>query len=387
MAIKTYSAKKHGKKMLSAHFAVGEFASAYCDKILIDTELITLLEKVFAHFSCSKIIISSGYRPPVEDKAVGGSGSGYHVRGQAADFCAYDANGKKIDSSKVVLYLEDIGVNGIGYRCGGSPVYTHVDTRTEYKWYGDEANGKSCTSFYTYLGVKKTAEKKPAESKPTTSTPAKKNMNISDAGVELIKSYEGLSLKACKALPTEQYYTIGYGHYGSDVKPTDTITAEGAKQLLKKDLVFYVEHVNNALKVEVTQNQFDACVSLAYNIGVYGFAESDLVKYLNAGKFFKACAEFTLWRKSGGNIIAGLQNRRTKELRLFIKGNKVKLTAEMNVREKAGTSAKIVKTLAKGKSIKITDISINYTDAAIDIWGKYSGGWICLKQGATFYAK
>lgn len=378
MAIKTYSAKKHGKKMLSAHFAVGEFASAYCDKILIDTGLITLLEKVFAHFSCSKIIISSGYRPPAEDIAVGGSGSGYHVKGQAADFCAYDAKGNRIGSDKIALYLEDIGVNGIGYRCGGSSVYTHVDTRTEYKWYGDEATGASCTSFYTYLGVKKST---------TSTATGKKTMNISDAGVELIKSYEGLSLKACKALPTEEFYTIGYGHYGQDVKPTDTITAEGALKMLKNDLKFYVKHVNDALKVEVTQNQFDACVSLAYNIGVYGFADSDLVKYLNTGKFFKACAEFTLWRKSGGNIIIGLQNRRTKELRLFIKGNKVKLTETMNVREKASTSAKILKTVAKSKSIKITDVSVNYTDAAIDIWGKYSGGWVCLKQGSTFFAK
>lgn len=386
MAVKIYSYKNHGKKMLSAHFAVGEFASAYCDKILIDTSLVTLLEKVFAHFSCSKIIISSGYRPPAEDIAVGGSGTGYHTKGQAADFCAYDANGNRIGSDKIALYLEDIGVNGIGYRCGGSSVYTHIDTRTGCKWYGDEANGASCTSFYTYLGVKKSATT-PAKTTTTPTTTEKKTMNISDDGVNLIKSYEGLSLKACKALPTEEFYTIGYGHYGQDVKPTDTITAEGALALLKSDLKLYVDGVNKALKVAVTQKQFDACVSLAYNIGVYGFMESDLVKYLNAGEFFKACAEFTLWRKSGGKIIIGLQNRRTKELKRFIVGNKVKLTAEMNVREGASTSKTIKKTIAKGKSIKITDVSVNYTDTAIDIWAKYSGGWVCLKQGNTFYAK
>ena len=166
MAVKIYSYKNHGKKMLSAHFAVGEFASAYCDKILIDTSLVTLLEKVFAHFSCSKIIISSGYRPPAEDIAVGGSGTGYHTKGQAADFCAYDANGNRIGSDKIALYLEDIGVNGIGYRCGGSSVYTHIDTRTK-KWYADEANNTNCTSFYTYLGVKKSKTK---TAKTTTQT-------------------------------------------------------------------------------------------------------------------------------------------------------------------------------------------------------------------------
>ncbi|MBQ7505299.1 MAG: glycoside hydrolase family protein [Ruminococcus sp.] len=390
MVVKTYSLKKDGNKFLSDHFQVKEFASigqgkTYSDTVLIDSALVTLLEKVYKHFNCSSIVISSCYRTAAHDIAVGGSGSGYHVKGQAADFCCYDKNKKAIESKKIVLYLEDIKCYGIGYKCGGSTTYTHADTRAaSAKWWGDESRNfldisqlGGYSSFYDYLGV----------SKSTTAT-GKKTMKLSTDGLNLIKSYEGLSLKACKALPTEQYYTIGYGHYGPDVKPGQTITQAAALRLLNEDCKKFVNAVNKALKVSVTQNQFDAMVSLAYNIGVNGFAESDLVKYLNAGKFFKACAEFPLWRRDEKkNIVPGLQNRRTKELKRFIVDSSVTLTDKMNVRSGAATSKKVVKVLASGSKIKITDVVVNYSSTAIDIWGKCSAGWVCLKQGSTFYAK
>lgn len=391
MAVKTYSYAKDKNKMLSDHFAVGEFASIgqgklYSDKILIDTALITLLEKVFAHFKCSKIIISSGYRTSAHDKAVGGSGSGYHVKGQAADFCCYDKNGNMIDSKKVACYLEDIKCYGIGYKCGGAQYYTHADTRAAAnKWWGDESKNfmsvtaiNGSTSFYTYLGIAKTS---------TTTVTTKKSMNISDNGVNLIKSYEGLSLKACKALPTEQYLTIGYGHYGADVKAGQTITEAEAVKLLKSDLKTYVSAVNSALKVTVTQNQFDALVSLCYNIGTNGFKSSDMVTLLNQSKLMRAACEFVLWRKSGGNIIAGLQNRRTKELNTFLKGVSYTLNSVMNVRSGPGTNYSVKKTLAKGKSVKITEVRVNYSTTNIDIWVKTSHGWLCLKSGNEYYFK
>ncbi|MCH5299209.1 MAG: glycoside hydrolase family protein [Ruminococcus sp.] len=387
MAVKTYSLKKDGKKMLSAHFAVSEFASTngskvYSDTVLIDTALITLLEKVFAHFKCSKIIISSGYRTAEHDKAVGGSGSGYHVKGQAADFCCYNKNGKQINSKKVACYLEDISCYGIGYKCGGNQYYTHADTRTAAcKWWGDESkNFKSITtingskSFYDYLGIEK-----------TTATDTKKTMKISTDGINLIKSFEGLSLKAYKAVSTEKYYTIGYGHYGADVKPTQTITEAEAEALLKSDITTYENAVNKALKVSVTQSQYDSMVSLCYNIGTGGFTSSDMVAYLNKGNLWKAASEFPLWRKSGGAILVGLQNRREKELRNFIVGCSFKLNSTMNVRKSASTSATILKTLAKGKSVKVTDVKVNYSPSNIDIWCKCSAGWICFKQGNTHF--
>lgn len=392
MSIKKYSLKKSGDTYLSDHFQVKEFASVgpgktYSDTVLIDTALVKLLEKLYKHFNCTSIIISSGYRTSAHDIAVGGSGRGYHVKGQAADFCCYDKNKKAIPSSKVVLYLEDIKCYGIGYRCGSSDIYTHADTRAESsKWWGDEARNfasitsiDSSTSFYSYLGVKKTST--------TTTTAKKKTMSISDAGVDEIKFYEGLSLVACKALPTEEYLTIGYGHYGADVKPGQTITKKGALELLKKDLKDYVAGVNKVLKVSVTQNQFDALVSFAYNCGIYGLKSSDLMTYLNNGEIFKAAAEFPLWRKSGGAIIPGLQNRRARELKLFMKGETFTLTDKMNVRKSASTGAAIVKTVKSGTKVKVTDISISYSPSQIGIWCKCSAGWICFKQGDSLFAK
>lgn len=159
MSVKKYSFKKDGETKLSPHFKVREFrCKDGTDKILIESGLIEFLEKVYAHFDCSKINITSGYRTSKHDKAVGGRGAGSHVKGKAVDFVAYDKNGYAIPSKEVALYLEDLGVRGIGYRCGGSTNATHMDInyRTR-KWYGDEKKSMTASigaTFYRYLGVK-----------------------------------------------------------------------------------------------------------------------------------------------------------------------------------------------------------------------------------------
>ncbi len=163
MSVKTYSLKKDGNKKLSGNFKVREFrCKDGSDMILIESGLLTYLEKVHEHFNCSKINVNSGYRTPSHDKKVGGKGSGNHVQGKAVDFVAYDKNGDRIPSREIALYLEDLGVLGIGYRCGGSSTATHMDInyRTK-KWYGDEAKSMSASigdSFYDYLNVKYTAK-------------------------------------------------------------------------------------------------------------------------------------------------------------------------------------------------------------------------------------
>lgn len=142
-------------------------------------------------------------------------------------------------------------------------------------------------------------------------------MNISQNGIDLIKSFEGFRGTAYKALPTEQYYTIGFGHYGADVEKGETITEAQAEELLKKDLQKYVDGVNDGLKCSVNQNQFDALCSLCYNIGISAFQSSTLLEKLNAGDVAGASAEFDLWIHSGGKVIDGLVNRRNKEQALF----------------------------------------------------------------------
>lgn len=228
-----------------------------------------------------------------------------------------------------------------------------------------------------YLGVKETS----------TSNTSSGGMKISDDGVNLIKSYEGLSLRACKALPTEKYYTIGYGHYGEDVKANQTITESEALALLKSDLAYFVKGVNSQLKVKVTQKQFDALVSFAYNCGLGGLEKSKIVEYLNNGKLFKACAQFPIYRHASGKVIPGLQNRREKELKKFMVGCTFKLNEIMNIRKSASTSASVLKTIAKGTKVKVSDIKIIFTpdDSDIEIWCKMSEGWICFKQGTTIF--
>jgi GH24 family phage-related lysozyme (muramidase) len=144
-------------------------------------------------------------------------------------------------------------------------------------------------------------------------------MNISQTGIDLIKGFEGLRLKAYKAVETEQYYTIGYGHYGSDVSRNESITKAQAEALLKKDLQRYVDAVEKYVKVKLNQNQFDSLVSFTYNCGIGALQNSTLLAKLNKGDYVGASKEFYKWNKSGGKVLKGLVTRRKKERDLFVK--------------------------------------------------------------------
>lgn len=144
-------------------------------------------------------------------------------------------------------------------------------------------------------------------------------MKISYIGLDLIKSYETLQLTAYRALKTEKYLTIGYGHYGPDVKEGQTITKEEATELLQKDVQTAENELNQLIKQNVllTQNQFDALCSLVFNIGVGNFRKSTLRKKL-LNHIQSVDCEFTKWVYSGGHYVQGLYNRRKKEVELFL---------------------------------------------------------------------
>jgi lysozyme len=139
-------------------------------------------------------------------------------------------------------------------------------------------------------------------------------MRISDNGLELIKSFEGLYLKAylCPA----KVWTIGYGHTGN-VKPGDVINRQQADELLRQDVEEFVAIVNTAVKVPLTQNQFDSLVSFVYNVGADAFRKSTLLRKLNAGDYAGAAQEFERWNKAHGVVLPGLVKRRKKERELF----------------------------------------------------------------------
>lgn len=138
----SYNLTTQGNLYLSPHFQVKEFKSPDSNTVKIDNRLIWILEKLYADFNCSKLIINSGYRTPTHDKKVGGDGKGYHTLGQAVDIKLFDKSGKIISAKLVCQKLCDYGnVFGVGYI---SETSTHVDTRPrENIWFGDETKGVS----------------------------------------------------------------------------------------------------------------------------------------------------------------------------------------------------------------------------------------------------
>ena len=140
---------------LSAHFNVSEFRCK-CGKshdTLLADELVEKLEQLYAALNCSKIIVTSGFRCSMHDRTVGGSGTGQHTKGNAADICCYGQDAQPISSRTVCCKAQDIGFGGIA-NITAAYQYTHVDVRTGSKWYGDEVKGNSTVTddFYKYFG-------------------------------------------------------------------------------------------------------------------------------------------------------------------------------------------------------------------------------------------
>jgi len=143
---------------------------------------------------------------------------------------------------------------------------------------------------------------------------------VSPFGVDLICSFEGKRLAAYD--DGVGVWTIGFGTTvypnGIKVKKGDTCTETQAKAYMAHDLKKFESAVNNAVKVPLKQNQFDALVSLAYNIGIGAFNKSTLVKKLNTKDIRGAANQFDVWVNAGGKRMQGLVNRRAKEKALFL---------------------------------------------------------------------
>lgn len=115
-------------------------------------------------------------------------------------------------------------------------------------------------------------------------------------------------------------WTIGCGHAGPEVREGMTITREQADALFKTDIRPCEAAVNANISVPLSQNQFDALCSFAFNVGLGGFQTSTLVKVLNAGKYEKVPDELRKWNKSGGKVNDGLINRRNSEIGQWARG-------------------------------------------------------------------
>lgn len=433
MSITYYNLAQDGEKFLSPHFQVKEFADPsdyervpFPETIPIHDKLPEILEKIYNNFGCTRGSINSGYRSPEADVDVGGTGGGPHTVGIAVDVYFYKGN-NPVPSRLVACFLKDLGIMGIGLNCGGNPNGTHFDLRhfgvwnDVNIWYGDEAkrdrNGNYALvekgDYYSYTGTSRAEVYSNAGLSASSNTfpipeTVTNSYTTSEKMVDIIKTYEGFSPKAVK-LTGEDYFTIGYGHYGSDVGANQTITDAEATELLRRDILKFENAVNTNVKVEISQSQFDALVSLSYNIGVGAIADSDTVQYLNEGKIGHAAVDIPSWRRGMGyQILAGLERRRQTELEFFAKGCDFILTENMNIRTGAGTNYP-VKTVSQitangrefvidktasasavfkeGTEITALEVKAVYSPERVDVWFRCPSGWICARTGDEVYVK
>ncbi|ARD62760.1 muraminidase [Kosakonia radicincitans DSM 16656] len=141
--------------------------------------------------------------------------------------------------------------------------------------------------------------------------------NTGAAGLTLIKSFEGLSLE--KYRDAVGKWTIGYGHL---ILPHENfpqaLSKVEAEDLLRADLGMTERGVHRLVTVDLNQNQFDALVAFAFNVGLGNLQNSTLLRLLNQGQYQEAADQLPRWNKAGGKILAGLTRRRDAERALFM---------------------------------------------------------------------
>lgn len=138
-------------------------------------------------------------------------------------------------------------------------------------------------------------------------------MKVSQSAINLIKAFEGCKLCAYKVSKKDKYYTIGYGHYGKDVTAGMGITQSVADALLIKDLEKFEKHVSSFEKYyNFTQEQYDALVSFAYNVGSIKKLTQNGTRTISG-----ISNSFTKYCYSNGKFMNGLYKRRIKEKELF----------------------------------------------------------------------
>lgn len=142
--------------------------------------------------------------------------------------------------------------------------------------------------------------------------------NISDNGLHFVAAWEQFRGTAYRATPAEKYLTIGYGHYGSDVKEGQKITEGQALILLNRDMAAAVKAVDAVAHPSLTQAQFDAVVDLVFNAGAGVIASNTGTgQALRAGDVKTLRAKLALFINQNGKPVLGLRRRVAGRLALF----------------------------------------------------------------------
>lgn len=142
--------------------------------------------------------------------------------------------------------------------------------------------------------------------------------NISENGLHFTAAFEGFRAKAYRATKDEKYWTIGYGHYGADVKEGQTITEEEALELLHKDMAKAVAAVDAVAAESLTQSQFDAVCDLVYNAGAGVIAATTGTgQALRKGDIATLRSKLGQFIYQNGKPLLGLRRRTAGRLALF----------------------------------------------------------------------
>lgn len=141
-------------------------------------------------------------------------------------------------------------------------------------------------------------------------------MEPDDACIEFVKKHEGVRYEPY--LDSGGILTAGVGHTGSDIILGQHYTDDQVDAWLKHDLSMASAAVNQHVEMPLKQNQFNACVSLCFNIGTHAFSNSTLVRLLNDGDFAGAADQFLVWDKVNHKVVPGLFRRRVDERELFL---------------------------------------------------------------------
>ncbi len=196
-------------------------------------------------------------------------------------------------------------------------------------------------------------------------------MHINEAGLKVVKNFEGCKLKAYKPVSTEKEFTIGWGHYGV---PAGTVwTQKQADEQLVKDLVKYENYVNS-LHRDFNENQYSALVSFCFNCGPASLRS--LCRNRTNEQIGNA---LLLYNKAGGKVLAGLTKRRKAERELFFtpveekvenSGSslpyKVKTKQDLNIRSGPAVTFPKIRVAKKGEILTVWAIETNGSTK----WGK-----------------
>jgi lysozyme len=156
-------------------------------------------------------------------------------------------------------------------------------------------------------------------------------MKTSDEGIKLIHAFESCRLNSYQDV--KGVWTIGWGTTGADVGPNMSWTQEQCDERFAKDLAKFEGGVLKLVSVPLTQNQFDALVCFAYNVGLGALGKSTLLKKLNNKEYEEAAKQFLVWNKSGNKVYAGLARRREAEKALFLKQDSISHSINKQLQE------------------------------------------------------